>query len=80
MADRKITLRMEIVTTDEEYRRCVCAGWEKAYGEHFDTNQLRNTESGMEVDTTDIKNMLAGSCLAELVNDETDMIISVEAL
>lgn len=80
MEDRQITLRMTIVTTDEKYKQCVCAGWEKAYGDPLDPAELRETEPGMEVEETDVKNMLLGSCLAELVTDETEMIISLGAL
>jgi len=68
---------MTIKTTDEEYKRCVCAAYQKAFGDQITPSELRPTENGLEVDHTDIKNMLAGSCIAELIGDDVEMTVEI---
>ncbi len=64
-----ITIQITIKTTQEEFKQCIAAAWEKRFQEHLDTDELGDYNLQTEMPESDIKNILMGSCLGELLCD-----------
>ncbi len=66
-------ITLEITTTEEDFKRCIAAAWEKAYDEQINPNDIYDHASHSKIPRTDIDNMLLGSCLGELVNKDNSV-------
>ena len=62
----KIQLTLEV--PDDRFTQCISEAWEKAYDEPLPTIQIVPFTVRAIVTPTDVKNMLGGSCLGELLN------------
>ena len=60
-------LKMIIETSEVEFKRCIAAAWENRYEERMDPEDIKDFAKGDEILSEDIKNMLLGSSLGELV-------------
>jgi len=67
MANKKIRIEFVIETTEEEYQRCVCESWEKAYNEVITPSDLKPVIDRQIVADSDIDNMMADSCFSDMI-------------
>ncbi len=62
---------IEIMTSQEEFKRCLMAAWKGRYEEDLDLNAIKDFNIKDEVLQSDIENLLMGSLLGQLMNKNT---------
>ena len=66
-------IQLTIQCTDDEFTDCISGAYEKAYQVPLPTIQIVPFTVGAFVSPNDVKIITAGSCLAELIDENTIM-------
>lgn len=71
-------LILEINTEEQKLKECIAIAWEKRFGEVILPQDMPPFKEDYVMLPVDLQNILLGSCLAELINIETDKLRSVK--
>lgn len=61
-------IRIEFEVDEYKLKTAICSAWEKAYNEPLEPAEIADFGDEYVMPETDIENMIAGSCLAEIID------------